>query len=321
MLAATAAWPAVAAPAAPPLRPIGTASGPVATDGARFLVVPVASPHLVLRRGQAVGAGRSIVRVRDDATGRWRRVVGPRGFCRQAGVGGGQLLWDCGAPGAPLPRLSRVRLRRLDLRTGRTHLIPNVLRLYTTFQAPAAYTFGAIGARWVVGQRIAPGTQQSRFFLAWRTGAVRQATPDATSVIDLDAARPVVGLCPGLSSAASNVRPYQYAPPFGLATKGDAAALTPFAPARPVTLQLDHCGRGRHVRLARCACYDAQLSAGVVTWSARGVAHAYVAATGRRLQWSLGRRLATIAHTAHQVVVTVAPATPTGRWRVLAAAI
>jgi hypothetical protein len=249
----------LAAARVPRLRPF--ADGVARTDGRRFVDVVRINPDA------STTAGESIY---DERTGA-RRVV--RSGCEAASsLSAGFTVLGCGPVGEPA--------RVWDLARNTTQVLAPI----PADAEPGSFTtVPAIGARWMVLQRVAYHND-AVFFEDWRTGQVRTQLP-ADSYPDLDSPRLARRLCRPLRRGQlvnSYLHPaYQYERPYAL--REDRTGLL-----------LDRCGRTRP-RVLASGGTSGQLGAGIVTWTThrsggahgpeRTTLHALILKSGRHLTW------------------------------------
>jgi hypothetical protein len=297
MAAAVAALSAPgAATAAPPLQPLRGGNQAAMSDGARFVAW-----------GSRSDDGVHAMHVLDTASGREFDTPAPRIYCRPVGLGAGRLLWQCGREEPP-PSRDAVRMGDVfvrDLRSGSLIQGAGTRDVHTRFPEAGELRPLAIGERWIEAAAI-PGVvtrPTQRFFLDWRSGALRFPTARRDSFDDLDAPGLAVRLCRPLVRRDHGSYRYQFDAPLGL----EAGPVAP--------LRLTRCGgRPRTLTTLPLLGFTApRLSAGLVTWGelrmpGRAVAIAYDARTGRTMRWPIPDQTSSpplVEHTASTVVVTV----------------
>jgi len=279
------------------------ATGPAVTDGVHLIA-------FVPRVGS--------VRVMDTQAGT-SFDADVRGGCAQPpsqpiAAGGGQVLIACGVPmglSSPEPRLLDVETRALHEPAGARAVLEDA----------ADDAFGNVGIAFedvgVAGLSYFHAAYHGDYvgLLDWHTGD-RIGEGRADQAIDLDRTGLYAPLCNPLRRVATNDEtdgpafyPYAYEAPYGLASRGqlDVRSGSP-------TLTLQRCGGRRQLVLDTGDPQDAQLRAGVATWTSAYAPHAYLTACGVELVWR-GARFVNAAHTREDIVVSRADRSP-GPWRI-----
>ncbi len=270
---------------------LATAATPVATDGGRYAVLQT------LDRA---------TRVFDTRTGRSYVVPPPGAGCWVAGLGGGQLVYECLNPST-----GGVTARLLDLRSG---LVREPAGL-DALRRERVNMYVDVGARWLLAVRSEREGSHG-FYVDWRTGELH-ADPLTSDrqIADLDARSLVRRLCSPLR--VSGAGPTSANP--GSAGMFDVEgrwAQRWVERGDGLVLQLQRCGRPNRT-IARCgtraagACFGGQLASGRLSWTAGGRAWVLRYARGTRYRSTRVFRpartlaLVEIRHTARRVFVSV----------------
>jgi hypothetical protein len=254
---------------------VGTAIAPARTDGVRYAAFDLDGDR---------------TRVIDTKTGLSFTKANPPTCARRTGfanlgvaaLGDGYLLWECYGQYPYGPHLD-ARIMEI-----RSHRVVRPAGIDAVNQSGSeGASLAGIGSRWL--KLITSGYHYSGApsFLNWITGEQRYDDGTSRQVADLNSADLTVSLCTPLrrepnkgiddpyNAVGGLYKRYSYEAPFGLRHQLD----------EPVVL--DRCGSNSPVTLTKCrrGCLDAQLGAGIVTWSA-GAGHgtsvyAFKGATGR----------------------------------------
>jgi hypothetical protein len=255
------------------------------------------------------------VRVIDTRTGVTRDVAPPEERCSFVDVGGGQVLWECGA------RARYTGGALTDLQTGEVRFLPDesgAIRQEVT----------AVGAHWVSGWRSGNHYTGAPYYQRWRaasaSGRSDDSPPPERLYPDLDhpdLARP---MCKPLkrprdpsysdTDGGDEFLPYQYERRFGLHTR---------LVDHTWHAVLARCGKRKPQRFA--AEHWIELRSGLITWVTKDKVRGYVPRTGRRFSWPIRdidpRAVsADVTHTTTTVLVTTTDRAGndslyTARWR------
>jgi hypothetical protein len=277
---------------------VGAAVAPAQTDGIRYAAFDIADDRT---RVIDTETGRSFVKANPPTCAR------RTGFANLgvAGLGDGYLLWECYGQYPYGPHLDA---RIMEIRSHRVVRPAGIDAVNQSGSEGAGLT--GIGSRWL--KLITSGYHYSGApsFLNWITGEQRYRDGTSRQVADLSSPDLAAPLCdplerdrnPGLddpyNAEGGTYKEYSYEAPFGLRHE------------LPEALILDRCGSGHHTRLSECrrGCLDAQLGAGVVTWSAtvgrKTSVFAFDATTGRERTVRF-KRYGEAAHTRKRVYYSV----------------
>jgi hypothetical protein len=270
-------------------QPLGRAWGPAQTDG-RYLVVYRTT---------------GVVELSDPRSGATTSLAASPG-CHPAGLGGGEVLWDCSTwrhvtTVRGTSAVARVDAELLDIRTGRR---------WQPLGMPAmidgeAISLGGIGKWWITGRQLPPPSRYhdlpEPLWFNRRTGAwsplrtKRRYVPNTRTVVTrevLDPDTPVAihRLCPPLELRGVQ---QPFVDDFGPATYADGHLLTQGihlrrrSPSLTGAVTLQRCGhRVRHV-LDPCpgGCRGAKLARGLVSWADGRAIAAYDLRTRRHHVW------------------------------------
>lgn len=224
------------------------------------------------------GGASALLVVRDDATGKNRRIELDRG-CKHVSVPGGvggAFLVSCSG--------DSTTWMVVDTTSGRITQIADE-------QAAACAAFTRIGRHWVEG--VEPCNRGAVFYLNWRTGERRPSNGvDGEPRLPRNLDAPELGGIDDRRRALFVTR--------GAQVLGRVRARSDYA--------IDLAGRVATPRRFRCAgtCAPASLGGGLALWFDRDGARleGYVLRTGRRLSWRMPKSARVAGATARRVYYT-----------------